>query len=233
MVEASCDTSGLWRLIVVGGATRNIGKTQLVCDIIQSFPKVNWIAGKITLDDDLPVQSAPPIGAAPTENICSLDWETRADTGTDSARFLAAGAKRSFWLRAKRDLLAECLPMLQQALRDETAKHGSDESRKRALIIESNSLLEFVRPSLFFAVIDPEKEDFKESAKNVLERANALVLRTSAANEEFSPAPLWMKIPPQLLQQRPSVVQRIGEPLPKPLESLIHQMLDDAPSVQF
>jgi hypothetical protein len=38
----------LWRLVVVGGHTRSIGKTQLVCDIIAAFPKTEWIAGKIT-----------------------------------------------------------------------------------------------------------------------------------------------------------------------------------------
>src|SRR5947208_13427321 len=37
-----------WRLIVVGGHTRSIGKTQLVCDVISAFPRANWIAGKIT-----------------------------------------------------------------------------------------------------------------------------------------------------------------------------------------
>ncbi len=95
--------------------------------------------------------------------------------------------------------------------------------------------MQFVKPSLYFAVIDPDKEDFKESALAALERANALVLRAGPAEAEVeaSPAPLWMKMPAKLLQQKPSVLQRIGEPLPWPLESLIYQMLDDAPTVSF
>jgi hypothetical protein len=47
---AASDTneSARWRVIVVGGHTRSIGKTQLVCDVISAFPQVKWIAGKIT-----------------------------------------------------------------------------------------------------------------------------------------------------------------------------------------
>src|SRR5215475_5512930 len=37
-----------WRVILVGGHTRSIGKTQLVCDIVRAFPQTSWIAGKIT-----------------------------------------------------------------------------------------------------------------------------------------------------------------------------------------
>ena len=37
-----------WRVVVVGGHTRNIGKTQLVCDLIAALPEAEWIAGKIT-----------------------------------------------------------------------------------------------------------------------------------------------------------------------------------------
>ena len=48
--ERPLDTT-FWRMIVVYGHTRNIDKTQLVCDVIQAFPKVNWIVGKITLHD--------------------------------------------------------------------------------------------------------------------------------------------------------------------------------------
>ena len=37
--------------------------------------------------------------------------------------------------------------------------------------------MQFLKPSLYFAVIDPDKEDFKELAQKALDRANALVLR--------------------------------------------------------
>src|SRR6266481_5615898 len=165
----------LWRLVIVGGHTRSIGKTQLVCDIIAAFPRTEWIAGKITqYGHGVCAQNGENCDCAPEEHVCALDWETRADTGTDSARFLAAGAKRSFWLRTKQGYLAEGLPLLRAALQ-ETLKEADAEGRP--LIIESNSLLQFLKPTLYFAVIDPTRDDFKDSARAALDRADALILR--------------------------------------------------------
>jgi hypothetical protein len=221
----------LWRLVVVGGHTRSIGKTQLVCDIIAAFPETEWIAGKITqYGHGVCAQNGENCDCAPEEHVCALDWETRADTGTDSARFLAAGAKRSFWLRTKQGYLAEGLPLLRQALTEvasgEWRVASKEEDEKRtAVILESNSLMQFVKPSLYFAVIDPLREDFKESAQIALDRAHALVLRGDVGGEG-PPAPLWMKLPSRLLQEKPSVLQREGQPLPGPLEVLVHRMLE-------
>ena len=221
----------LWRLVVVGGHTRSIGKTQLVCDIIATFPKTEWIAGKITqYGHGGCAQNGENCDCAPEEHVRALDWETKADTGTDSARFLAAGAKRSFWLRTKQGYLAEGLPLLRDALREISWKADSGETR--AVILESNSLMQFVKPSLYFAVIDPLRDDFKESAQIALDRAHALVLRGEVGGDG-PPASLWMKLPRKLLQEKPSVLQREGQPLPGPLEVLVHRMLDAPSGVQI
>jgi molybdopterin-guanine dinucleotide biosynthesis protein len=214
----------MWRVIVVGGHTRSIGKTQLVCDIIRAFPETQWIAGKITqYGHGVCAQNGEDCDCAPTEHVCALDWETRDDTGTDSARFLAAGAKRSFWLRTKQGYLAEGLPLLRKALKEVA-------SECNAAIVESNSLLQFLKPSLYFAVIDPLKEDFKESAQLALDRAHALVMRGEVGGEA-PPAPLWMKLPAQLMKEKPSVIQREGEKLPEPLRALVHRTLEGSPGV--
>jgi len=109
------------RLIVVGGHTRSIGKTQLVCDIIAALPEAVWLAGKITqYGHGLCAQNGEECDCAPTEHVAALDWEevtlplTRG--GADSARFLRAGAKRAFWLRTKQGYLAEGMPLLREAL---------------------------------------------------------------------------------------------------------------------
>src|SRR5580704_618904 len=104
----------LWRVVVVGDHTRSIGKTQLVCDIIAAFPRIEWTAGKITqYGHGVCAQNGENCDCAPDDHVCAIDWETRFETGTDSARFLAAGAKRSFWLRTKQGYLAEGLPLLR------------------------------------------------------------------------------------------------------------------------
>jgi hypothetical protein len=209
-------------VIVVGGHTRSIGKTQLVCDVIAAFRQVNWIAGKITqYGHGVCAQNGENCDCAPDEHVCAINWETRSDTGTDSARFLAAGAQHSFWLRTKQGFLAEGLPLLRQALQDTAQEVGGEPA---PLIVESNSLLRFLKPSLYFAVMDPAKEDSKDSARAVLDRADALVLR-GAANAFQSAEPAWMKLPARLLREKPSVSQAEGEPLPEPLQVLVQRAL--------
>lgn len=227
MTIAQVKEKPLWRLIVVGGHTRSIGKTQLVCDVIRAFPDVEWIAGKVTqYGHGVCAQNGENCDCAPTEHVCALDWETRPDTGTDSARFLAAGARRSFWLRTKQGYLAEGLPLLREALKKLWQENSG--AANRALIVESNSLMQFVKPSLYFAVIDPVKDDFKESAQMALDRAHALVMRGEVGGEE-PPAPLWMRLPAQLMKEKPSVLQREGEDLPEPLWELVHRILEGPP----
>src|SRR3984885_6277427 len=212
-----------WRLIVVGGHTRSIGKTQLVCDVIRAFPEQDWIAGKITqYGHGVCAKNGENCACAPDEHVYAINWEKSADTGTDSSRFLAAGAQRSFWLRTKQGFLAEGLPLLREALAD---LHHTNATKPPALILESNSVLQFVQPSLYFAVIDPSRDDFKDSARIVLDRADALVIRGASNDDPVSEAS-WMKLPRQLLNQAPSVRQREGEPLPLPLQVLIRRTLE-------
>jgi hypothetical protein len=216
-----------WRVIVVGGHTRSIGKTQLVCDIISTFPQVNWIAGKITqYGHGVCAQNGNDCDCAPDEHICAIEWEAHPRSGTDSARFLAAGAKRSFWLRTKQGFLAEGLPLMRDALKQSVAR---PEENSPPLILESNSLMQFLKPSLYFAVIDPAREDFKDSARVALDRADALVLRGSM--DDPAAAPSWIKLPANLLRTKPSVSQREGEALPEPLHVLIERVLQSPPSI--
>jgi molybdopterin-guanine dinucleotide biosynthesis protein len=217
-----------WRVIVVGGHTRSIGKTQLVCEVISAFRPVNWIAGKITqYGHGVCAQNGENCDCAPDEHVCAINWELQADTGTDSARFLSAGARRSFWLRTKQGFLAEGLPLLRTVLQETLADAKGD---LPPLIVESNSLLQFLKPSLYFSVVDPAKEDFKDSARVALDRADVLVLRGSS--DIFpSMGPAWIKLPSRLLREKPSVSQRQGESLPEPLRVLVDRMLEAPPSV--
>jgi hypothetical protein len=211
------------RVIVIGGHTRSIGKTQLVCDVIAAFPQVHWIAGKITqYGHGVCAQNGDNCDCAPTEHVCAINWETRSDSGTDSARFLAAGARESFWLRTKQGFLAEGLPLLRTALQEAGRDSGREPS---SLIVESNSLLQFLKPSLYFAVIDPAKEDFKDSARAALDRSDALILRGPPDALPVA-TPAWTKLPARLLKEKPSVVQREGEPLPGPLHILVQRALE-------
>jgi hypothetical protein len=214
-----------WRVVVVGGHTRSIGKTQLVCDLISAFPEAQWVAGKITqYGHGVCAQNGENCDCAPDEHICAVSWETRADSGTDSGRFLEAGAQRSFWLRTKQGFLAEGMPLLRAALQQ--AKPTGNRGLGN-LILESNTLLQFVKPSLYLMVLDPAKADFKESARLQMDRASAFVLRDalpqSAQNRENSPS--WTGVPLQLLRGKPQFLQREGEALPGGLTETVRLLL--------
>lgn len=44
------------------------------------------------------------------------------------------------------------------------------------MIIESNSVLKFLRPDVYLTVLDPGTADFKNSAREFLDRAHAVIL---------------------------------------------------------
>ena len=50
----------------------------------------------------------------------------------------------------------------------------------RNVIIESNSVLKFLRPDLYLTVLDPSTADFKNSAREFLDRADAVILHEGA-----------------------------------------------------
>jgi hypothetical protein len=152
----------------------------------------------------------------------ALDWENDGESGTDSARFLKAGASRSFWLRTKQGYLAEGMPQLREALASAVHTAGSGGIN---IIVESNSLLQFVKPSLYVTVLDTTRDDFKDSARQMLDRADVFVFRRGLAESEATRPP-WMQLPAQLLRQKPSFLQREGEPLPEPLFQLVKRILE-------
>jgi hypothetical protein len=214
------------RVVVVGGHTRNIGKTQLVCDLIGAFPAAQWVAGKITQHGHgVCAQNGENCGCAPEHHTTALDWETRADTGTDSARFLAAGARRAFWLRTKQGYLAEGLPLLRAALQEAATGSGPG---PRNVILESNSVLQFLKPSLYLVVLAPRMADFKDSARLVLDRADVVVLRNPLPEGDGGAAdvnPVWRGVPLQVLRAKRCFLQREGEPLPEGLRGLVQGLL--------
>ena len=210
------------RLVVVGGHTRSIGKTQLVCDIIAALPSANWLAGKITqYGHGVCATNGHDCDCAPAEHVVALDWENDAESGTDSGRFLQAGAARSFWLRTKQGYLAEGMPALREALAERALCKDRDAIN---MIVESNSLLQFVKPSLYVSVLDTARDDFKDSARHMLDRADVFIFRRGL--EDDAPThPPWTQLSAQVLRNRASLLQREGEPLPEPLLQMVKRIL--------
>jgi hypothetical protein len=217
-----------WQVIVVGGHTRSIGKTQLVCDLIAAFPNENWVAGKITqYGHGVCAQNGENCDCAPDDHVCAISWEKRANE-TDSGRFLAAGARRSFWLRTKQGFLAEGMPLLRNALH---AVRDDDQGTPGRVILESNTLLQFLKPSLYLMVLDPSKADFKDSARLQMDRASAFVLRQPLHAADS--AVVWAGFPVQLLRGKPQFLQREGEGVPLGLLDEVQGIIHDAEGVSL
>jgi hypothetical protein len=151
---------------VVGGHSRNIGKTSVVAGLIQALPQWDWTAMKITQFGHgvCSASGADCDCCLATEHPYAIAQE-RQPSRSDTGRFLAAGARRSYWLRTATGRIENALP----AIRDVRA--GS-----RNLIVESNSIVEFLIPDLYLVVLDFAQQDFKASSRRFLNRADACIL---------------------------------------------------------
>jgi len=153
-------------IVVIGGQSRDVGKTSVVAGIIAALPSYNWTAFKITqFGHGRCSLDGKPCSCA-TDDRCWAMTEEKDPAGrSDTSRFLAAGARRSFWVRTEQGQLGEALSVLRRRL-----------AESENAIIESNSILEFIQPDLYITVLDPAVEDFKTSALRLFERADAVVL---------------------------------------------------------
>jgi hypothetical protein len=152
--------------IVIGGHSRNIGKTSVVAGIIHAMQEMEWTAMKITqYGHGICSRNGRACHCSTEEHRYAIVEETDPKGRGDSCRFLSAGAKRSLWVRTKQGMLAEAMEEINQILQ-----------QQKNTIIESNSILEFLKPDLYLVVLDYSNADFKASARKYLERADACIL---------------------------------------------------------
>jgi molybdopterin-guanine dinucleotide biosynthesis protein len=177
-------------LIVVGGQSRKVGKTSVVAGLISALRECDWLAAKITQHGhDICSGNGGPCDCVLADHSAAITVERDRSGETDTSRFLVAGAKRALWVRTQQGHLAEAMPRL----REEMAK-------ARNVILESNSVLGFVQPDLYLVVLDPAKEDFKESAREHFDRADAVLMHAAEVREDWLKAPggkpvFWVEPP--------------------------------------
>ena len=164
-------------IVVIGGQSRSVGKTSVVAGLIARLPELHWTAFKITqYGHGFCTADGQPCQCQTADSCVSVTAERDPSTGTDSARFLAAGAVRSLWVRTRIGMLAEAMPRIQEEL-----------ARSRNAILESNSILEYLEPDLYLTVLDPAVPDFKDSARRLLHRTHAVLW--SSREGQLTPAP--------------------------------------------
>lgn len=156
-------------MVVIGGHSRDVGKTSVVAGLIASMPEFHWLAIKITqYGHGICSANGEPCDCVTADHNLAVTEERSRAGDTDTSRFLAAGAERVLWVRTQQGLLAEAMPRVRSEL-----------AKAENVIIESNSVMKFLRPNLYIAVLDPTRADFKNSAREYLDRADALLLRST------------------------------------------------------
>lgn len=134
-------------ILVIGGSGRNVGKTTVICSLIRELVDFGWTAIKVSAHSHRP----EPV------------WEEdTAGQGSDTARYLAAGARRALLVSA---------PDGGTPTGEIRAAIGSDVN----VILESNRIVDYLQPDLALAIIGSE-DDIKPSFASFLRRADAVLV---------------------------------------------------------
>lgn len=158
-------------LIVIGGHSRSVGKTSVVAGLISALPDFDWTAVKITqYGHGICSANGEACDCATGDHSWAISEETNRSGESDTSRFMIAGAARALWVRTEQGKLAEAMPQLREKL-----AHAPN------VIIESNSVMKFLRPDLYLTVLDPSVADFKTTAREFLDRADAVILHQARA----------------------------------------------------
>jgi molybdopterin-guanine dinucleotide biosynthesis protein len=151
------------KIVVIAGQGRKVGKTAVAARLIRSLRRLNWVAVKIsTHRQEIAHLEAEDTQAGSSGYI--LTEETSPSSSTDTGRFLAAGARRAFWLRTSRGALPAAVTSLLSQV-------GNEEH----VMVESNSILPLIAPQLVILVTNSKRRARKSSFQRALADADAVV----------------------------------------------------------
>lgn len=173
-------------VIVVGGNSRSVGKTSVVAGLIGALVDWHWTAMKITqYGHGICSANGQPCDCETADHALAVTREESRLGDTDTSRFLVSGADSVYWVRTRQGRLAEAMPKIRRILENSVN-----------VIIESNSVMKFIRPDLYLVALDPGKEDFKTSAREFLDRASAVLVH-------HSPEIAWQNVSLKPVRGRP------------------------------
>jgi hypothetical protein len=183
-------------IVIVGGHSRSVGKTSVVSGLIAALPEMQWTAIKVTqYGHGICSADGEPCDCATDDHSWAVNPERSRAGDSDTSRFLVAGAKNVYWARTRQGFLAEAMPKLKKLI-----------AESPNVIIESNSMMKFVRPDMYLSVLDYGNIDFKPSAREFLDRATAVIVHAAGAGD----SPAWNNVSLKLIAGKP--VFRIEPP---------------------
>ena len=202
-------TRSYMAIIVIGGHSRSVGKTSVVTGLIAAMPAHNWTAFKITqYGHGICSRSGEACDCAAADHSWAISEEKDRSGESDTSRFLVAGATRAWWVRTEQGRLADAMASIHRRL---------EESQNA--ILESNSLLKFLRPDLYITVLDPATPDFKKSAQEFLNLADAVIVHDTAQTA-------WQGISLNPVAARPTFYIRPPEYVTPEITQFVKSKLD-------
>ena len=163
-------------IVVIGGHSRSVGKTSVVAGLISALPEMRWTALKITqYGHGVCSANGEPCECETADHSLAISEERDRSGESDTSRFLVAGAENVYWVRTRQGMLAEAMPRVRQVI-----------ARTQNVIFESNSVMRFIRPDLYLTLLDFANADFKDSAREYLDRADAIILQHEHANPDWT-----------------------------------------------
>lgn len=151
-------------LLIIGGASRNVGKTTFTCKVIRRFASDYPIIGlkiKTVYDGDSFFHGKDN---NPLTSEFRLIEEFSKESDEDTGKMLKAGAKRVFKLKVKSESIHKAFNELKNQLLENIL-----------IICESNSLRKVIEPDLFLLIKPENGENMKSSAKEVEELADKII----------------------------------------------------------
>ncbi len=155
--------------ILIGSAERNVGKTEFACKLIEHQAAEHAVIGvKVKLDSSL-------------RETHRLSEEMDGPPGKDTARMLAAGAKKVYFLRIQPGHLAEGLAALLEAI-----------PAPSCVVCESTSLRQVLEPGLFLVLKKAGSTEMKPSCEKVLGQVDRII-HFNGSGWDFPPGQITFK----------------------------------------
>ena len=158
-------------MLMVGASCKADGKTTFTCSVIEKFSSQLDIVGvKISTIDSVNKSHHPDITGVSKNNSPLRPYyiteEKKRCWHTDTARMLAAGAKKVLWLQALNAHIEEGISeLVGNFFRDETVS-----------ICESNRARRIIEPGAFVMLKGTQGTGWKPSAEEVVEYADRIVV---------------------------------------------------------
>ncbi len=143
--------SGHGKLIIVGGHSRNVGKTAVISAVLRSMQPSSWTAVKISSHCH--------------EGILDAIEEKDPASSNQGARYLIAGARKAWLICGPDEKLPSVANRIQQML-----------AAGENVIVESNRLVPLCTPDLVLFIVAPAIPEWKASSEICMRSAHGMVV---------------------------------------------------------